>query len=390
MKILVVGAGMYVTGRHGSGTGTILSSLAEFSKQHSVQKVTIIANRPENESEIKTQTSRINTKLETDLNVEYVALGKESKAAYESFVETHSFDCAIVSTPDHWHHFHTKKLLTQKIPCLVVKPLCPTVEEVADLIREQSKNSVYGAVEFHKRFDETNLYTKKVLQSGELGKILYFTVDYSQRIHIPMETFKAWSNKTNIFQYLAVHYVDLIYFLTGATPIRSSAYGTKGILIKNGIDTFDSVNASIIWKADSYGDEFISQFSVNWIDPNSTSAMSDQRFKVIGTKGRLEVDQKHRGLEKVTEKGTEHPNPYFSEYLKDTNEKWKFCGYGYNSIERFLLDVKDLTEKRVSLQFLEQNRPTFKSSLISTAVIESINKSLYEQSNWMPVHAKTL
>ena len=33
MKIIVIGAGMYVTGRHNSGVGTILSSLSQLSKE---------------------------------------------------------------------------------------------------------------------------------------------------------------------------------------------------------------------------------------------------------------------------------------------------------------------------------------------------------------------
>ena len=37
--------------------------------------------------------------------------------------------------------------------------------------------------------------------------------------------------------------------------------------------------------------------SINWIDPNSSSAMSDQRLLIVGTNARCLADQKNRGLE---------------------------------------------------------------------------------------------
>ena len=46
------------------------------------------------------------------------------------------------------------------------------------------------------------------------------------------EFFKKWSDTINIFQYLGVHYVDIIRFITKAVPIRALANGQKNWLIK--------------------------------------------------------------------------------------------------------------------------------------------------------------
>ena len=40
------------------------------------------------------------------------------------------------------------------------------------------------------------------------------------------------------------------------------------------------------------GNNFIQSIHVNWIDPETSSAVSDQKLKFIGTKGRVELDQK--------------------------------------------------------------------------------------------------
>ena len=46
MKIIVLGAGMYVTGRDNSGNGTVLSSLSQLSKEVNIERVTVISNSP--------------------------------------------------------------------------------------------------------------------------------------------------------------------------------------------------------------------------------------------------------------------------------------------------------------------------------------------------------
>jgi predicted dehydrogenase len=388
MNILVVGAGMYVTGRGGSGVGTILSSLAETSKTLNIGYVLIVAKNTRNESIVADAARRINTALGTALNVRYQCIEGDPLRDISKLCEDTKFDCAIISLPDHLHFAYTKELFKQGVHCLVVKPLTPSLTDAKELVRMQAKTGLYGAVEFHKRLDETNLYIKKILTEKRLGKLIYFTIDYSQKISIPTDIFREWSDKTNIFQYLGVHYVDLIFFLTGFLPVRAMAIGTDGILKSKNIPTFDSVHATIVWQNTTDASErFVSLFSTNWIDPLCTSAMSDQKYKVIGTKGRIECDQKNRGLELVhEEQGIQQINPYFSEYLFNENGSVQFGGYGHRSINRFLSDVEDLKNNVIIVERLEKSRPTFKQSLVATAVIDAVNKSLSDNFSWKDIN----
>lgn len=379
MKILIAGAGMYVTGRGGTGTGTILSSLAQYSRNNPVESVTVVARSAGSAADVAEAANRINTMLGTRLEVRYERLASDGDLARH--LSGNRYHCGIVSVPDHAHFEVTRDLLAASVPALVVKPLTPTLGEARELLRLSRESQCYGAVEFHKRFDETNLYARKLLDRQGLGKLLYITVDYSQRISIPTVVFRQWAAKTNIFQYLGVHYVDLIHFLTGYHPVRAMAIGTRGVLHDQGITEFDSVHATIVWRA-SQGAELVSQFACNWIDPDCSSALSDQKYKIVGTQGRLELDQKNRGLELVTPSaGIQQVNPWFSEYLPD-GAGTSFSGYGYKSIERFLRDVTDLGAGRVQFRDLEENRPSFKASMPSVAVIEAVNASLANGSSW--------
>lgn len=382
MNILVVGAGMYVTGRGTTGLGTVLPALAQISGQVAIGKVVVVATQSENAAIIQTVAGRINQMLGTSLQVEY-------RAIHGSLAETIRdllLDCAIVCVPDHLHFAVADTLMRRNIHCLIVKPLVPTRHEAQSLLRLQKANGLHCAVEFHKRFDEQNLIVRQILKDDRLGRPLYMVVTYSQRIGIPLETFRSWASQTNIFQYLGVHYVDLIYFLTGLTPIRALAVGTRGVLDAQGVSTWDSIHATIVWRRDKVADEMVTQLAIGWVDPQSTSALSDQKFLLVGSKGRLDLDQKDRGVTLVTAAGgIETLNPYFSMVLEDASGTATFQGYGFKSIERYVLDVCDVMANRVSAKSLEPIRPSFQQALVSTSVVEAINNSLALGGEWSSV-----
>ncbi|MEI6311015.1 MAG: Gfo/Idh/MocA family oxidoreductase [Bacteroidota bacterium] len=386
MKIVVIGSGMYVTGREGTGSGTILASLIQLAKYKKIDSILIVSKSATSESHVNKATAEINQKLGSSIAVDFLCIAN-GIADLENIFKSKTFDAAIVSVPDALHFDYVKSCITHQIPTLVVKPLTPTYAEAKELIALSENNKVYGAVEFHKRWDESNLFAKRVIAENKIGDINYIQVDYSQKIKIPTEVFRAWSNETNIMQYLGIHYIDLIHFLTDYMPIRVSAYGTKKTLVEKGIDTYDSIHAFIEWQdTKNEHQKFISIINANWIDANSGSAMSDQKIKFIGTLGRLECDQKDRGIELINDTtGVQLINPYFSEYLSGDDGNMILNGYGFKSIERFVLDVIDLKNNAVSFEYLIQHRPSFRSASISTLVSDFTTQSLAQQNKWLDI-----
>lgn len=378
---------MYVTGRNQSGTGTILSSLFQSAKEGLIDEVVVVSPRPSSAAAVEEARARISKLLQVEVKTSFYALQERRIADLHAEL---AFDAAIISVPDHLHYDYGKQCLELGLPTLMVKPLTPTVQEAKELITLADAHNTFACVEFHKRYDETNLWIKKAVAEGKIGKINYMTVDYSQRIHIPRDTFKGWSDQTNIFQYLGVHYVDLIHFLTGFVPVRVSATGIDGVLKAEGIDSPDAVTAQLIWVSPSGdGQSFVSTFNTNWIDPNCSSALSDQKYKVIGTHGRLECDQKNRGLEWVSEQaGIQQVNPYFSDYLPAPDGGLAFSGYGHKSIHTFVTDVRDLRAGAVKLDFLNAVRPTFAASLVSVATTEAVNESMRGDGAWVNIDLK--
>jgi D-galacturonate reductase len=376
---------MYVTGRGTSGLGTVLPALAQVSRKAAIDKVFVVATRDDNAPHVRDVTARINELLGTSMQVEYRSI----RGSLLETIQDLKIDCAIISVPDHLHFQMADALMGRGIHCLIVKPLVPTVAEARSLLRLQEAKGLYCAVEFHKRFDEQNILVRQLIRAGRIGRPLYMVVGYSQRIGIPLKTFRGWAEQTNIFQYLGVHYADLIYFLTGMTPVRVSAVGTRGVLDARGVKTWDSVHATIVWRQGG-GEEMVTQLAIGWVDPPTTSALSDQKFLLVGSEGRMDLDQKDRGVALVTTSGgIETPNPYFSMALEDADGNASFQGYGFKSIERYLLDVFDVMAHRVTPQSLEAIRPSLHQALVSTAIVEGVNKSLASAGQWSDINDST-
>ncbi len=386
MNIAIIGTGMYTCGRGTDSYGTILPALYEWKRSGKAFTLSIAGHHSGGIGIVKKKISELNKLFGFEITPKYFPAGNKSdQYAYKSVIRSLGKPaCAIVAVPDNLHSAIAGDCIEKGIHTLVVKPLAPTLKEAKRLIKLGEDNNVYCAVEYHKRFDKANVMLKDTIAKDSLGDLLYILVEYSQRKSIPTSHFKSWVNSTNIFQYLGVHYVDLIYYVTGAHPLRAMATGQKAYLASKGTDVYDSIQAGIEWRAPS-GKKFISYIATNWIDPEATSAMSDQKIKVIGTKGRFESDQKNRGIQVVTDAGgIEEPNPYFCRPYGREGEL-AYSGYGIDSICRFLDDVVDIENKDVTIPELEKNRPTFRQSLIPTAILEAVAKSLDRNGAWIDV-----
>jgi hypothetical protein len=146
------------------------------------------------------------------------------------------------------------------------------------------------------------------------------------------------------------------------------------------------VHATIVWRDARTEDEMVTQLAIGWVDPVATSALSDQKFLLVGSEGRMDLDQKDRGVNLVTQAaGIETINPYFSMLLEDADGSQVFQGYGFKSIMRYILDVGDVIANRTSPKTLEAIRPSFRQSLVSTAIVEAVNRSLELRGVWSSV-----
>lgn len=386
LNVLVIGTGMYVRGSGINAIGTVLPTLIQAQAQGQVGELHVAGRSPESLKPVKECLSKVNEKLGAAAKLTlYPKDAADPKAYRKALAAIPKPACAIVCVPDHLHAEVTTEVLEAGLHALVVKPLTPTLEEAQRLTELAESKGLFGATDFHKRLDEANLALRQAIESGALGKLRYFTVEFSQLKGI-QKAFKSWIEHTNIFQYLGVHYADMIHFLTGALPVRVLATGQPKETAPSELWRLDSVQGLIEWEHPGTHETFASTILTNWIDPDVSSALSDQRIMAVGTEGRFDSDQKHRGSQVVTEaKGTEEPNFYFTQLTRRETGRWTMEGYGPRCIQQFISDVQDLLAGRCTLAELNATRASFRQSLVSTAVVEAVNQSLREGGSWVEI-----
>ena len=388
MKILVIGTGMYVTGRNTEGYGTIFPSIIEFQRIHKIKNLEVIftAKNFSNVSKAKKKISNAIKISGVKIKTKFYPNSKNDNKSYITILnKDKNIKCAIVVVPDHLHYEVINRCLDKNIHTLAVKPFTTKVDDAKKLIIKKNKRNLFGLVEFHKRFNKHNLLLKDKYESKKLGDPLYFNVEYSQKKMIPEKVFKSWVEKTNILQYLGIHYIDIVYFITNAKPLRVIAMGQKKWLKTKKINAYDSIQCMIEWKTKD-NIKFNQTLVVNWIDPNNNSSMSYQKIKFCGTKGNYESDQKKRGIRIVSdERNLEEPNPDFCQMFR-AGDSQTWSGYGVNSVLNFLSGIKKtLFKKEHYSKIFAPNSAHFEDALVSTAVIEAAEKSLKNKSKWQKI-----
>jgi predicted dehydrogenase len=382
LNLLIIGTGMYVCGRSTKGYGTILPAVMQQYHEGIIDRVFVASKSAESFAIFDAKLDDLQGLM--GINMPCVRYPREnctdSNAYREAIADLPDPGAVIITTPDHLHTEMALAAIASGKHVLVVKPLSPTVADAQQMIQAAENAGVYGAVEFHKRWDLANLKLRQAIADQTIGDPLYFHVEFSQRKIIPSEIFSPWVADTNIFQYLGVHYADLIYFVTQALPCRMVATGQKKWLSQRGISGYDAIQVLIEW---SKG--FTSTILTNWIDPNCNGAMSQQKIEVIGTAGRFESDQTKRGVQTITDLGgIEDINPYFCQSYMNLDRKYtEYRGYGIESITQFLKDVASIAEGSSFPTDFEGRRPTFRDALVSTALVEGARLSLENDSQWV-------
>jgi len=378
LSVLVAGGGMYVTGKGAKNSkGTILPALFEARRAGKVGSIAIATTNQDSAQEVEALAAALGREMAVEPGVDVYPKNGTDHQAYLAAADDLEMDAAIVSVPDHLHAKVCCPLIERGKHCLVVKPLAGSVEDGRAMCEAARSSGVVAQVEFHKRLDESNLLLREKVRSGAIGQPLYGVIEYSQRKTVPEDVFRGWAGQSNIFQYLGVHYVDLLQWALGYTPVKVSCWGQKAHLAGLGVDTWDAMQTVVEWRGPD-GVAFISTHITNWIDPNESSAMSDQKINVVGTKGRFQADQKHRGVQLVTDgQGVEDLNPYFTLGMFDEQAGGTvYSGYGIDSVIQYIDDVIAVRSGSVTPGDLEGCRPTFETCLKSTEVVDAARKSL--------------
>ncbi len=108
---------------------------------------------------------------------------------YKQMIDTVAMDAVSVCTYNRTHAECTIYALEHGLHVLLEKPMTVTLEEAVAIRKAEKKSGKIVSVGFQPRFDANMQMIKKIVQSGELGKIFYVQTGGGRRHGIPV----SWS-----------------------------------------------------------------------------------------------------------------------------------------------------------------------------------------------------
>lgn len=240
----------------------------------------IVENNPYSEFISFTES---NNKARELLTNQYPKVNNYSN--FEEMLAEENLDIIIVATPDFLHKDPVIAAANKKVNILVEKPFSTDVEETLLMKEAIDKNNVKCLVAFENRWNTPFVAVKEAINQGEIGEIITLNSRLNDTIFVPTQMLK-WSNGSSPGWFLLSHSIDLAcWFKNGVQPKSVYAVGTKKKLIDMGIDTLDSIQATITFEDDTHA-----TFTTNWILPESMPMMYDFKYEVVGNDGALYID----------------------------------------------------------------------------------------------------
>lgn len=216
------------------------------------------------------RASEIAKKYDCNYTIDFMEIAKDPLIEVVSVV-----------TPDFAHLDPCLAMIEHGKNIIVEKPLATNNEDARKITEAAKKKGVRMMTDFQNRWNPPVIYAKQRIESGEFGSPVSGYLRLSNSIMIT--EWLSWSGKSGPQWFLFPHIVDLICWLFDKKVEKVFATGRKGILQKQGVDTYDSIQAQLIFK-DSFA-----TVDTSWILPASWPGL-DFYIDLLGSKGKMVLE----------------------------------------------------------------------------------------------------
>ena len=211
---------------------------------------------------------------------------------YKALLERPDLDAVAIATPVKTHHPIARDFLSRGKHVFVEKPLAHSCETALELIRlAEEKNKILMVGHTFEYTAAVNK-VKSIIESGELGKVLYIS---SIRVNLGL-----FQPDINVVWDLAPHDISIILYLMGETPVSVNSQGKAH---------FQPAIEDVATTTLNFNNGVIAFVHNSWLDPNKI-----RRTTIVGSRKMLVYDDiEAQEKIKIYDKGIEVP-PYYDTY----------------------------------------------------------------------------
>lgn len=215
-----------------------------------------------------------------DKLIETYGLNARSYADYKDAVASGCIDAVSICLPPSVHAEVAIYNLNAGMHVLCEKPLAPSLEECDEMISAAAKNGKVLCSVAQNRFKTPNMKVKKMLEEGDIGKVLFSTINslwWRGENYYDIWWRGTWEKESGgCVMSHAVHHIDLMLWMLGMPESLSANIAN---LCHFNSEVEDS--AEVFFR---YKDKSIAQLNVSLVHHNELQSLSFQ-----GEKGVLEV-----------------------------------------------------------------------------------------------------
>jgi len=270
-----------------------------------------------------------------------------------SVIDDPAIDAVAIATPVRTHFGLADKALQVGKHVLIEKPMAASVSECNGLIGLAEQHNLTLMVGHTFLYSPQVRVIKDIVDSGELGKILYVS---SRRLNLGL-----FQKDINVAWDLAPHDISIILHVLGEHPERVSCQGRAHIT--EGVE--DVTNMTLHFPSGVFA-----MIQSSWLDPSKTREVT-----FVGTKKMLVYDDIEQNEKiKVYDKRVEVPPHY------DTFEQFR---YSYHYGDVYSPHIKQVEPLRTECQhFVECIQHKVKplsdgqNGLMVVKVLEAASRSL--------------
>lgn len=157
---------------------------------------------------------------------------------FDLMIEEQKPDVVIVTTVDSFHVDYIVRAMELGCDVISEKPIATEADQCQRIIDTEKKTGQKVNVGFNVRFGNESMEMKRILSSGELGKII--SIDYQEYLDTShgASYFRRWhgkiKNSGSLLVHKSSHHFDLINWLLEADPVEVQAMGKVAFYGSNG------------------------------------------------------------------------------------------------------------------------------------------------------------
>lgn len=257
------------------------------------------------------------------------------------------YNVVVVAVPDHLHYGTIKYALEHDQHVLSVKPLCLEYGQSVELDDMARERGLVVGIEYHKRFDDRSLITRKRYRNGDFGEFMAGQAHLVEPQYYRHSNFQNWCTAENsdAFAYIGCHYIDLIHFITGLLPVEVSVYG-KVDAWPNGRKGFLWTDGRVVWENGAVL-SVLNGFGY----PDEAPGGNSQGLYIFtqggGLGGLINHSDQFRGVKHGAITCSKDPgdklywetNPDYFQLIYRGGEGYTPVGYGYRSVEYIINQI---------------------------------------------------